>query len=322
MKFQKTDRTADALASKQAEYLIEALPWIKNATGKTFVIKYGGAAMKNEKLRDSIVSDIVLMKLIGLNPILVHGGGPAISEMCEKLDVPVNFKHGMRVTDDATMEIVKMVLLGKVNQSLVDAINRHGHLAVGLAGSDAHIIKAAQLDPELGRVGVVSEIDTTLIEDLIDADYIPVIASVASGEDGSAYNVNADLAAGAIAAAIGAQKIIFLTDVDGLYKNFEDKSTLISRMTLREAEEMVTSEALAKGMIPKITACTEALSAGVTRAHILNGTSPHSMLLEIFTDRGIGTMITNDEERSDPDFEEFPITNLASKIAAEDDNEE
>jgi len=322
MKFQKSDRTADALASRQAEMLIEALPWIKAATGKTVVIKYGGAAMKNKQLRDDIVSDIVLMKLVGLNPILVHGGGPAIYEMCEALDMPVNFKHGMRVTDEATMEIVKMVLLGKVNQELVDAINTHGHLAVGLSGADARIIKATQLDPELGRVGVVSSIDTTLIEDLIADDYIPVVATVASGEDGGAYNVNADLAAGSIAAAIGAQKIIFLTDVDGLYKDFEDKNTLISQMTLSEAEDLVASDTLSKGMIPKITACTEALSAGVGRAHILNGTSPHSILLEIFTDRGIGTMVTNDEERADPDFEEFPITNLASKIAAEEDSEE
>jgi acetylglutamate kinase len=322
MQFANTDRTADAIASRRAEILVEALPWIKSTTGKTVVIKYGGAAMTSEELRDAVVSDIVLMKLVGLNPIIVHGGGKDISRMCEALDIPVEFKNGMRVTSDTTMEVVKMVLLGKVNSELVDAINAHGHLAVGISGADAHVMKATQLDAELGRVGSITEIDTTLIEDLIAADYIPVIASVASGEDGRAYNVNADVAAGAIAAAIGAQKIIFLTDVDGLYENFEDKDTLISSMTLSEAEELVDSNRLSKGMIPKITACTEALSAGVAQAHILNGTSPHAMLLEMFTDAGIGTMITNDEDRSDPDFVEFPITNLASKIAAEEESEE
>jgi len=322
MQYSQTDRTADAIASRRAEILVEALPWIKATTGKTVVIKYGGAAMTSARLRDAIVSDIVLMKLVGLNPILVHGGGKAISQMCEALDVPVSFKNGMRVTDDATMEVVKMVLIGKVNQELVDAVNVHGHLAVGLSGADAHIMKATQLDPELGRVGEVSEIDTTLIEDLIAADYLPVIASVASGEDGKSYNVNADLAAGAIAAAIGAQKVIFLTDVDGLYRDFSDKSTLISSMTLSEAEQLVESGELSKGMIPKITACTEALSAGVARAYILNGTSPHAMLLEMFTDTGIGTMITNDAGRADSDFEEFPMTNLASKIAAEEEDED
>ncbi len=319
MKFSETDRAADAVAMRKAETLIEALPWIKSSTGQTVVVKYGGAAMKDEKLRDDIVSDIVLMKLVGLNPILVHGGGPAISRMCERLQLPVRFEQGLRVTDEETMEVVKMVLLGKVNQELVDAVNTHGRLAVGLSGADAHIMKAEAVDPDLGRVGRVTEVDTTLIEDLIAADYIPVIASVASGEDGGSYNVNADLAAGAIAAAIGAQKIIFLTDVDGLYQDFSDKSTLISWMALSEAEELAASDVLAKGMIPKITACTEALSAGVSRAHILNGTSKHAMLLELFTDRGVGTMIVNDEDRMAPGFEEFPITNLASKIAAEDE---
>ena len=308
-------RAARAVALGQAQLLIEALPWIKESTGKTVVVKYGGAAMTDEVLRADVMSDIVLMKLIGLNPIIVHGGGNEISSYCERLGLPVEFKDGYRVTPPEVMEVVKMVLIGKVNQELVSQLNEHGHLAVGLSGADGHIIKARQKAPELGQAGVIEHLDTTLLVDLVEADYIPVIASVAVGADGTSYNVNADLAAGAIAAAIGAYKAVFLTDVDGLYEDFEDKSTLISKMCLSEAQGMLASDVLSTGMIPKIQACVEALDAGVSRAYILNGTLSHSLLLEMFTDQGVGTMIVQDnEDTSKEGFAEYPEGNLASKL--------
>jgi len=300
---------------KSAEVLIEALPWIKHSSGKTMVIKYGGAAMVDEQLRVDVMSDIVLMKLIGLRPIIVHGGGNDITRLSESLGLPVELRNGMRVSPPEVMEIVKMVLLGKVNQELVAEMNTHGHLAVGLSGSDGHIMKAEVLDPEMGMVGAITRIDTTLLNDLIDRDYIPVIASVAVGDDGLAYNVNADLAAGELAAAIGAHKAIFLTDVDGLYADFSNKDTLISRLKLSEARAITVSGNLAKGMIPKMEACVKALEAGVPRVHILNGTIPHSLLLEIFTDGGVGTMITQDDEDYAPDeFQASPLNNLALKL--------
>ncbi|MDR2671972.1 MAG: acetylglutamate kinase [Coriobacteriales bacterium] len=308
-------RAARAQAVGQTKLLIEALPWIKESTGKTVVIKYGGAAMTDAALRADVMSDIVLMKIIGLNPIIVHGGGKDISDYCRRLGLPVEFKDGFRVTPPEVMEIVKMVLIGKVNQELVAQLNEHGHIAVGLSGADGHIIKAVRASKEMGLVGTVSRIDTTLLVDLVQADYIPVIASVAVGKDGISYNVNADLVAGQIAAAIGAHKVIFLTDVDGLYEDFADKSSLIMRMHLGEASTLLKGDTLSRGMIPKITACTEALAAGVSRAHILNGTIPHALLLELFTDQGVGTMILPDDEDYVPeDFSEYPLDNLAAKL--------
>jgi acetylglutamate kinase len=308
-------RAMRAQAVGQTQLLIEALPWIKQSTGKTVVIKYGGAAMTDEKLRADVMSDIVLMKIIGINPIIVHGGGKDITSLCERLGLPVEFKDGFRVTPPEVMEIVKMVLVGKVNQELVAQMNQHGHIAVGLNGADAHIVKAHQLAPDMGLAGSVEKVDTTLLRDLVSDDYIPVIASVAVGSDGRSYNVNADSAAGEIAAAIGAHKVIFLTDVDGLYGDFADKSSLIMRMQLSQAEAMRASGALASGMIPKVEACIKALQAGVPRAHILNGTIPHALLLEIFTDQGVGTMILPDDEDYVPeDFSSYPLDNLASKL--------
>ena len=308
-------RAERAQALGSAQMLIETLPWIKESTGKVVVVKYGGAAMTDESLREDVMSDIVLLKLIGLNPIIVHGGGKDISAYCEKLGIPVVFKDGYRVSPPEVMDVVKMALIGKVNLELVSQLNEHGHIAVGLSGADAHIVKARQLSPELGHVGVVEKVDITLLADLIEADYIPVIASVAVGADGISYNVNADIIAGAIAAAIGAHKVIFLTDVDGLYKDFDDKDTLINRMYLSDARAMLSDDSLSKGMIPKISACTQALSAGVSCAHILNGTLPHSMLLELFTNEGVGTMILPDKEDDIPeDFTEYPMGNLASKL--------
>lgn len=278
----------------KAEILTEALPWIKSTWGSTVVVKYGGAAMTDATLREHVASDLVLMKLVGINPVIVHGGGPEITAFMDRLDMPVEFFDGMRVTDDAAMEIVKMVLVGKINTEIVSAINTHGRLAVGIAGGDANLIKARPISQRLGRVGEVEAIDTTVVTNLIEDGFIPVIATVAYGEDGGSYNINADLVAGELAGALGAAKVIFLTDVDGLYADFEDKDSLISALSLAETEELIAADSLSSGMIPKAGACARALRAGVPRAHILNGTVPHALLLEVYTDEGIGTMITAD----------------------------
>jgi acetylglutamate kinase len=312
---QENRRMLQAQALGKAEVLIEALPWIKEATGKTVVIKYGGAAMIDAELRENVMSDIVLMKIIGLNPVIVHGGGNDISRLSEQLGLPVEFKDGMRVTPPEVMDIVKMVLIGKVNQELVAQLNAHGHIAVGLNGADGHIIQAEQKSEELGQVGNVVGIDTTLLVDLIAGDYIPIIASVAVGADGQSYNVNADVAAGEIAAAIGAHKVIFLTDVDGLYRDYPNKDSLISRLNLTKLHELLEGGELTKGMIPKLQACERAVSAGVSRAHILNGTIPHSLLLEVFTNEGVGTMVVPDGADALADgFVAAPLDNLASKL--------
>lgn len=278
----------------KARTLTEALPWIKATYGKTVVIKYGGAAMTDPALREAVASDVVLMKLVGINPVIVHGGGPEISSYMERLGLPVRFVDGLRVTDDEAMEVVKMVLVGKVNKELVTEINTHGRLAVGIAGDDANLIRARQVSAELGRVGEVEAVDTTVVDNLIDDGYIPVIASVGAGDDGGSYNINADAVAVALASALGSEKVIFLTDVDGVYRDFSDKSSLISALSLEEARALVAGGELGSGMIPKVTSCIEALEAGVERAHILNGTVPHALLLEVYTDAGVGTMITRD----------------------------
>jgi acetylglutamate kinase len=248
--------------------------------------------MDDPVLREHVASDIVLMKLVGVNPVIVHGGGPAITSYMQRLGMPVEFFDGLRVTSPEAMEIVKMVLVGKVNKDLVSSINGHGRLAVGIAGDDANLIKAKPISERLGRVGEVTRIDTTVIQNLIGDGFIPVVASVAVGEEGGSYNINADLVAGELAAALEADKVIFLTDVDGLYEDFEDKDSVISALSLEQTEKMIADARLATGMIPKVTACARALRGGVGRAHILNGTVPHSLLLEVYTDSGVGTMIT------------------------------
>jgi len=255
----------------KAETLTEALPYIKRTYGKTIVIKYGGAAMTDPKLREQVASDIVLMKLVGINPVIVHGGGPEITSYMNRLDLPVEFYDGLRVTTDEAMEVVKMVLVGKVNPELVAAINVHGRLAVGVSGDDGNLVRARQRDPRLGRVGEVTQIDTT---------------------------VNADLVAAKLAESLEADKVIFLTDVDGLYADFSDKGSLISALTPEEAEEMIVSDTLEGGMVPKVAACVHALRSGVRRAHILNGTVPHALLLEVYTADGVGTMIAADGEEA------------------------
>ena len=278
----------------KAAILMESLPWIKRAWGRTVVIKYGGAAMTDETLRHSVAADIVLMKLVGINPVIVHGGGPEITAYMNRLGLPVEFVDGLRVTSPEAMELVRMVLVGKVNGELVSAINAHGRLAVGIAGDDGNLIRATAKSERLGRVGEVTAVDTTVVRNLIDDGFVPVIASVGAGDDGASFNINADLVAGELAAALGAEKVIFLTDVDGLYADFDDKGSLISALSFDEAEAMLTSGDLASGMIPKVGACVQALRRGVERAHILNGTIPHALLLEVYTDEGIGTMITGE----------------------------
>lgn len=294
------------------EVLTEAMPWIKHVTGQTVVIKYGGSAMVDAKLRAAVMADIVLLKIIGVNPVIVHGGGKAISRAMERFDMPVEFVDGQRVTTDAAMDVVRMVLTGEVNQELVGAMNEHGNMAVGISGADAGTIVAEQADERLGRVGRIVRINSALVNDLVAADYIPVIATVGMGEDGGCYNVNADVAAGHIAAAIGAHKVMFLTDVDGLYEDYPNPESLISSMTLGEARAMIEGGEVSTGMIPKLDSCVTALDAGVMRAHIVNGTTPHALLLELLTDKGIGTMVTRPDV---PDsFNASPLGSFAAKL--------
>ena len=307
-----TNTRPDSASLNEAKVLIDALPWIKNVTGKTIVIKYGGSAMIDESLRTDVVDDIVLLKLIGANPILVHGGGKEISEAMTKANLEVTFKDGQRVTTPEAMDIVREVLIGKVNQDLVRALNSHGAFAVGVSGADAGILIAEAIDPELGHVGKVTRINHTLLDDLIAHDYIPVVASVALSEDGEFFNVNADKAAGALAGAVKANKVIFLTDVDGVYENFDDKESLISNMTLGEADKMIADREISSGMIPKLEACAQALRAGVFRAHIINGTTPHSLLLELLTSTGVGTVIHATDEAYK--YDTHPLGHFASKL--------
>ncbi len=281
------------IALAKAEVLTEALPWINHSRGKTVVVKYGGAAMEDPELMRQVVGDVELLKLMGMRVVLVHGGGKAINKLLGDLDLPVRFKNGLRVTDDATMEAVQEVLIGKVNQQLVWALNEYGHNAVGISGADGKTFKSEQVDPELGRVGTIREVDVSLIETILEDDYIPVIASVGCGPDGF-YNINADVAAGKVAEAMHADKLIYLTDVDGLYRDRNDPETLIAQLTKSETQEFLESQTLDGGMIPKIQSIYDALDAGVGQVVIINGKLPHSLLLEVFTDEGIGTMFLQD----------------------------
>ena len=279
------------LAQRKAEVLTEALPWINKMRGKTVLVKYGGSAMEDPKLMVQVLGDIELLKLMGMRVVLVHGGGKAISAMLTRLNMPVQFKNGLRVTDDDTMEAVQEVLIGKVNQQLVWALNEYGHNAVGISGADGKTLKAVPVSPELGRVGHIREVSPELIETILDDDYIPVIASVACGPDGF-FNVNADEAASAVAEALHADKLIYLTDVDGLFADVNDEGSLIRSLTKAETKSILASGELAGGMVPKVRSIVEAMDRGVSEVVILNGKSPHSLLLEIFTDAGVGTLFT------------------------------
>jgi acetylglutamate kinase len=280
--------------SEKAATLMEALPWIKSAFGKTVVIKYGGSAMTNPDLRKQVADDIVLMKLVGVNPVVVHGGGREINTLMDALGYDIEFKEGHRVTTDEALDVVRMVLAGKVNKELVNAINYHGRYAVGISGEDGGLVQGTTLDDDHGRTGMVSTIDTSVVETLINDGFIPVIATVGIGDDHRPLNINADSVAGKLAIALGADKCIYLTDVDGLYKDLDDESSLISQLTTDQAQALVDDNSTEGGMIPKIKACVDAVKGGVRRAHILNGTVPHAVLLEVYTDSGVGTMITDE----------------------------
>jgi acetylglutamate kinase len=277
----------------QAEILIQALPYIKEYAGKTIVIKYGGNAMVDEELKAAVMQDVTLMRYVGLNPILVHGGGPEISEAMQRMGKTPQFVGGLRVTDAETMEIVEMVLTGKTNKNIVAHLNRQGAQAVGLSGKDGNLIRATKETSkgDIGFVGRIAEINPDVIHTLTGGGFIPVVSSVAIGPDGESYNVNADTAAGALAAALGATKLIMMTDVEGIYQDFSDKDTLISEMTVQDARQLITDGVVDKGMIPKVDACLTAVANGVKLAHILDGRLPHALLIEIFTDQGLGTMI-------------------------------
>lgn len=279
--------------SEEANILVQALPYIQKYYGKTIVIKYGGNAMIDEDLKRSVIRDVVLMHYVGMQPILVHGGGPEISSVMKKLGKEPTFIDGRRVTDAETMEIVEMVLAGKTNKGIVSIINNLGGKAVGLSGKDANLIVAEKAGGavDLGFVGKVAHINPKILIDLLEHGYIPVVSSVAIGPDGESYNVNADHIAGEIAAEMGAAKLIMMTDVTGIYKDFEDKSSLLSELSIPNAKIMIKDKTIGSGMIPKVEACMTALAGGVERTHIIDGTMPHSLLMEIFTDTGIGTMI-------------------------------
>ena len=278
-------------AGASVETLLEALPYIREFHGRTVVIKYGGAAMLDEDLREAFAADVVLLKYVGLNPVIVHGGGPEITRYMERLGLEVKFHEGLRVSDADTVEVAKMVLVGKLNSEIVQRLNRHGQPAVGLAGEDGTLFEvapAANAD-QVGFVGSVERVDVDVLNH-IAADYIPVIASSASDRDGQSYNVNADEAAGKVAAALGAHKAIFLTDVEGWLADAGDEGSLISRAAVGEVEERLAG--VDGGMRPKLQACVDAIRGGAQSAHIIDGRKPHSLLLELFTDAGIGTMVT------------------------------
>ncbi len=284
---------------KKAYVLIEALPYFKQYYGKTFVIKYGGSIMFDEKLKKNLIEDITLLKYVGINPVIVHGGGPAINETLARLNIKTHFIDGLRVTDKETMEVVEMVLTGKVNKEVVAMINQMRGKAVGICGKDGGLIKAAKKiipnkNVDLGYVGEVEKINPEIVKGLIKDGYIPVIAPVGSDDKGDSYNINADTVAGKLAVSLQAEKLIYLTDVNGIRNDPEDKDSRVSSLTFTEIKSWIKEGKIQGGMLPKVESCMEAVNSGVIRTHILNGLVPHPLLLEIFTDQGVGTMILKD----------------------------
>jgi acetylglutamate kinase len=273
------------------ETLLEALPYIREFHGRTVVIKYGGSAMRDEDLREAFARDVVLLKYVGLNPVIVHGGGPEITTHMERLGMEVRFHEGLRVSDPETVEVAKMVLLGKLNSDIVLRLNRHGQPAVGLSGEDGWLFEISPVPnaDEVGFVGSIQRVDVEVLNHIAE-DYIPVVASAGADREGNSYNVNADEAAGKVAAALGAYTAIFLTDVEGWLADPEDPASLISRAAVEEVESRLGS--VEGGMRPKLQACVDAIGGGTQYAHIIDGRKPHSLLLELFTDAGIGTMVT------------------------------
>ena len=289
-------------AKDKAAILIEALPYIQEFYGKTLVIKYGGNAMINEDLKEKVMQDITLMKYVGIRPVIVHGGGPDITGFLKKVGKQSEFVSGLRVTDEETVEIAEMVLDGKVNSEIVTLLNRRGVRAVGLSGKDAGMIQAHKKlatvyegdearQVDIGYVGEVEKVNTSLLEDLLEQDYIPVIAPIGVGINGESYNINADYVAAEIAGALQAEKLLLLTDIEGIYKDFHDKSTFISTLTQAQAKGYIKDGTIAGGMIPKVEACLCALEKGAGKTHIIDGRLDHSLILEIFTSKGIGTQV-------------------------------
>lgn len=276
----------------RAEILTQAVPYIKEYTGKYVVAKYGGNAMTDPQLKKSVMQDILLLQLVGVKVILVHGGGPEISAMLKKLSIESHFENGLRVTDDDTMEVVQMVLAGKVNKSLAADLSALGGKAVGLCGIDGGLIKVHKKDEKLGNVGEIDEIDTKILDDLLDGGFIPVISSIGIDDEGNAYNINADTAAAKIAAALHAESMVVMSNINGVLKDKNDENSLISQMSLADAEELKKSGIIAGGMIPKVDCCTNAVKEGVKKVFIINGEIPHAILIELLTDEGLGTMFT------------------------------
>ncbi|MGO1384608.1 MAG: acetylglutamate kinase [Arachnia sp.] len=299
-----TSRDQAALLLK-ASTLIEALPWLADFAGQTIVIKYGGNAMVDDELKRAFAADVVFLRRVGLKPVVVHGGGPQISSMLKRLDISSEFRGGLRVTTEEAMDVVRMVLVGQVGRELVGLINAHAPFAVGMSGEDGGLLRAKRrglmVDDELvdlGLVGDVDSVDPTSVLDLIDAGRIPVIATVAPGPDGQVYNVNADTAASALAVALGARRLVMLTDVAGLYANYPDEDSIITSISTDEVRELMPQ--VQSGMVPKLEGCLRAVEAGVKAATIIDGRVLHCLLLEIFTNDGIGTMVTNDAQPEEP----------------------
>ncbi len=284
------------LHEQQAQTLVEALPYIQKFTGKTIVVKYGGNAMISDKLRQDVMRDIILLSLVGIRVVVVHGGGPEINDMLRRIGYESHFVDGLRYTDETVMEVVQEVLCGKVNKNLVAQLNRLGGRAIGLCGMDGALFRAVQLNEKYGLVGYITSVDPELVENALLAGYIPVVSTVAQGEAAeTAYNINADTAAARLAAALGAEKLILLTDVRGLLRDPKDESTLIHVVKTEEVQGLIEEGVISGGMIPKMQCCVEAIQGGVERVHVLDGRIPHSILIELLSDRGIGTMLKKEE---------------------------
>ena len=285
-------------AQKKVEVLIEALPYIQKFNRKIIVVKYGGSAMSDEELQRHVIQDVTLLKLVGFKPIIVHGGGKAISSWVRKTGKEAQFINGLRVTDKETMEIAEMVL-GRVSKNLVTMVEELGVKAVGISGKDSAMLKVKKRlsgGQDIGYVGEITKVDPKILFDMMDHDYLPIVAPIGLDDQFETYNINADEAACAIAKAVGADKLVYLTDVEGLYRDFEDKSSFISRISVTEAEELIADGMIGGGMLPKLSNCTDAVRGGVKRVHILDGRVPHSILLEIFTNKGNGTMFYDDSD--------------------------
>ena len=282
--------------AQQAQTLVEALPYIQKFTGKTIVVKYGGNAMISDELRKAVMSDIILLNLVGIRVVMVHGGGPEISDMLKRLNHSSHFVDGLRYTDEVTMEVVQSILCGKVNKNLVAQLNRLGGKAVGLCGMDGGLFQAVQLDEKYGLVGEITDVNPEPVFTALQSGYIPVVATVAQGTDtDTTYNVNADTAAAKLATALGAEKLILLTDIRGLLRDPKDEETLIHVVHVEDVAKLTEEGVISGGMIPKMQCCVDAIQGGVERVHILDGRIPHSILIELLSDRGIGTMMKKDD---------------------------